>query len=66
MGAFHTSCLVENFANRSRRARAARVLVDTGSEHTWLPESLLRSVGISQEKKDLSFMMANGQLVTDR
>jgi len=38
--------------------------VDTGSEHTWLPAAKLERVGIRREKKDVSFIMANGEIVT--
>ncbi len=40
------------------------MLVDTGSEFTWIPEELLRAAGIRPVKKDLDFMMANGQTIT--
>ena len=64
MGVFHTSCSVENVVDRSQRADFDDVLVDTGSELTWLPESALQSIGIAREKKDVEFVMANGQRVT--
>jgi len=38
--------------------------VDTGSEYTWLPCRTLESIGIQREKKDVTFVMANGQQVT--
>ena len=40
------------------------MLVDTGSEYTWIPEELLTAAGIRPMKKDLEFMMANGQTIT--
>ena len=64
MGTFHIGCLVENQADRSRSARIPRVLVDTGSEHTWLPAPKLEQIGITREKKDIKFVMANGEIVT--
>jgi predicted aspartyl protease len=39
-------------------------LVDSGSEYTWLPTLTLEKIGIQREKKDLSFVMANGKQVT--
>ena len=33
-------------------------------EHTWLPENILDKIGVRREKKDISFMMANGTIVT--
>ncbi|MBI3050780.1 MAG: aspartyl protease family protein [Acidobacteria bacterium] len=42
----------------------SKILVDTGSEYTWLPARLLERLGIAREKKDVRFVMANGQEVT--
>ena len=64
MGTFHTACRVENHVHRSKSVRLAKLLVDTGSEHTWISSSKLESIGVKREKKDLHFVMANGQLVT--
>ena len=49
---------------RARSAVVSNVLVDTGSEYTWIPMRTLEKLGIGREKKDLAFVMANGQLVT--
>jgi len=38
--------------------------VDTGSAYTWAPEPVLEKLGLSREKKDLEFVMANGQRIT--
>jgi predicted aspartyl protease len=64
MGTFYTGCRIENVAERSKGAAIAKVLVDTGSEYTWVPETTLDKLGIEREKKDLEFAMANGQTVT--
>jgi predicted aspartyl protease len=40
------------------------MLVDTGSEHTWVSAALLDRIGVAREKKDVPFVMANGQTVT--
>lgn len=64
MGTFHTECLVCNHVKRERSARIAKLLVDTGSEHTWIAEAVLESLGVRREKKDLAFQMANGQTIT--
>jgi predicted aspartyl protease len=64
MGTFETSCTVRNVVDRSKDATIPRVLVDTGSEYTWLPRAVLESIDIEREKKDLAFVMANGQQVT--
>lgn len=64
MGTFHTACKVENVADRRRGAKIARMLVDTGSEYTWVPEATLARMGVAREKKDVEFVMANGQRIT--
>lgn len=64
MGTFHTNCSVENHVDRSKSARVTKLLVDTGSEHTWIPSATLEKIGVRREKKDLQFVMANGEVVT--
>ena len=64
MGTFHTSCKIENHVDRSKSIRIPKLLVDTGSEHTWIPAAKLEKIGVKREKKDIPFIMANGELVT--
>jgi len=64
MGTFHTAGRIENVTARERGTKIPRMLVDTGSEYTWIPESTLESIGVAREKKDLEFVMANGQRIT--
>lgn len=64
MGTFHVACRIENPQHRGRIATMPKVLVDTGSEFTWAPASLLEKLGIKREKKDAAFLMANGHQVT--
>jgi predicted aspartyl protease len=64
MGTFHVGALIRNHADRKRWARLPKLLVDTGSEHTWLPEALLDKIGVKREKKDVALVMANGTVVT--
>src|SRR5437667_8766453 len=64
MGTFYVGCRIENPVARNRTARLAKVLVDTGSEYTWVPEAALERIGIAREKKDLEFIMANGKRIT--
>jgi len=64
MGTFYTGCRIENVAKRSLGAAIPKLLVDTGSEYTWVPETTLDKLGIKREKKDLEFTMAKGQNVT--
>ena len=64
MGTFSVGCSVENHVHRGKRARVAKMLVDTGSEITWISERTLERIGVRAEKKDMHFVMANGQTVT--
>jgi predicted aspartyl protease len=64
MGTFSVRCKVENVVDRSKSAVLTRMLVDSGSEYTWVPGTTLDRLGISREKKDVAFLMANGQTVT--
>ncbi len=64
MGTFHTDCTIANVVARTKDATIPKMLVDTGSEYTWVPETTLDRLGIKREKKDLEFVMANGQKVT--
>ena len=64
MGTFHVGARVENVVDRSKGASLPKLLVDTGSEYTWVPEPVLEKLGIAREKKDLEFVMANGKKIT--
>jgi predicted aspartyl protease len=64
MGTFHTQCKVENSTDRTRSVVISKILVDTGSEYTWVSERTLERIGIRREKKDVAFVLANGQEVT--
>jgi predicted aspartyl protease len=64
MGTFHISCKVENHIDRGKNTTVKNLLVDTGSGFTWLPASELENIDVAREKKDLPFIMANGQRIT--
>lgn len=64
MGTFYVRCRVENSVDRRKSAVIPRLLVDTGSEYTWVPATVLDKLDIEREKKDLPFVMANGQQIT--
>ena len=64
MGTFYTPCTVQNHLDRKKQYRVPKMLVDTGSEYTWISESVLERIGVVREKKDLAFLMANGQQIT--
>ncbi len=64
MGIFNVAVKVENVVERNQSFTIQKMLVDTGSEYTWVPEPLLEKIGVNREKKDLAFVMANGQQIT--
>ena len=64
MGVFHVDCFVVSPESPTKKVALKRLLVDTGSEFTWLPAERLRAAGITVRKKDVSFRMANGQIIT--
>jgi predicted aspartyl protease len=64
MGTFHTSCRVSHVTERARSVEIEHLLVDTGSEHTWVPAKLLEQIGVAREKKDVAFVLANGTMIT--
>jgi predicted aspartyl protease len=64
IGTFNTDCVVQNHVRRERQAKVAKILVDTGSEHTWISAAVLDRIGVAREKKDVLFVMANGQQIT--
>lgn len=64
MGTFVTKCKIENVVDRNKSAVMQKMPVDTGSEYTWVPATTLEKLGINREKKDLKFVMANGQTIT--
>jgi predicted aspartyl protease len=64
MGIFRTSLTVRHIANRDRMLVVPDVLVDTGSEATWISRRLLESIGIATEVKDRTYTMADGRHIT--
>ena len=64
MGTFRVKTTIEHMTRREKSVELPQVLVDTGSEHTWVPSKLLEKIGVKREKKDLTFQMANGKLIT--
>jgi len=64
MGTFSVPCRVSNIVDRSRTIDLPQILVDTGSEYTWVPEKQLEAIGVAREKKDRQFVMAKGEIIT--
>ena len=64
MGIFYIACTVENHMQPKKSARVTDLLVDTGSEHTWIDEAVLKKIGVTPQKKDIAFVMAYGQTIS--
>jgi len=64
MGTFHIRCKVENIVNRNQSAVVSKMLVDTGSDYSWIPGTTLEKIGVEREKEDVVFVLANGQQIT--
>jgi predicted aspartyl protease len=64
VASFSILCRISNVVDRSRSVEIPQILVDTGSEYIWVTGRLLEEIGIVREKKDLHFVMANGEQVT--
>ncbi len=64
IGTFRIGCRIENIADRAKTAMVEKLLVDTGSDYTWLPAKSLEKIGVKREKKDVTMTTANGQQIT--
>jgi predicted aspartyl protease len=64
VGTFSVPCRVSNIVDRSRSVEIPAMLVDTGSEYSWVSGEILEDIGIEREKKDLHFVMANWEVIT--
>jgi predicted aspartyl protease len=62
MGSFTVGCLIKNHADREKTVRIPRLMVDTGSEATWIPRKFLAEIEVRPEKRS-AFQLANGQYV---
>jgi len=64
MGLFSVEIEIAKPGTKARWKKLGPVMIDSGSELTWLPEQELRDLGIELFRKDQIFVMANGQQVT--
>lgn len=64
MGIFRVNCTAQNIASPSKSAQVKQLMVDTGSEFTWIPREELERIGVTVKKKDVPFVMANGVTIT--
>ena len=51
MGSFRVDVEIENPARPGERRLIRSVLVDTGAELSWVPKSVLESLGVEQNRK---------------
>lgn len=64
MGHFYVDCEIVHIGDAKKTAKVTKLLVDSGSEYTWISEETLKQLGVTVEKKDTAFLMANGQTIT--
>ena len=62
MGIFRTTIEIENPSARGRRQEIRDVMVDTGSEYTWIPRPVLDSLGLVAERV-MRFQTADGRVI---
>ena len=61
MGTFYAACAVSSHSDRERSVEVKKILVDTGSECTWIDGNILRDLGLEPEKKGIAFLTADGR-----
>src|SRR5205807_1249571 len=61
MGVFYIDVEVVNIRRPGSKAAVHKLLVDSGSEYTWIPEAMLKRAKIQIVKKDLLFLIAKGK-----
>lgn len=64
MGAFRVDVEIALPGRHPRWTPVEWVLVDTGAEVSWLPEDILRRLGVAVFKRDDPFLTADGRAVT--
>jgi len=57
-------CVVINVDHPTKKVKVPKLLVDSGSECTWIPQDLLKKLGVKVFKKEEQFLMANGETIT--
>lgn len=62
VGTFRTTILIESVERRGETRAVENALVDTGSEFTWVPRSVLEELGIRPERLQ-RFLVADGRAV---
>jgi predicted aspartyl protease len=62
MGTFTVGCLIKNHVDCEKSVKVPRLMVDTGSDATWIARKLLQQIEIKVQKRRTD-EMANGQCV---
>ena len=64
MGVFYVDFEIVNVRRPKKTAAVPRLLIDSGSEYTWIPAETLKQLGVAVAKKVEPFQMANGMIIT--
>lgn len=62
MGILRTAISIEHPARRGTRVELSDVIIDTGSEYTWVPQPVLESIGLAPERV-VEFVTADGRQI---
>jgi predicted aspartyl protease len=62
MGIVRTTIAIEHPARRGAVVELSDVIVDTGSEYTWVPQPVLESIGLAPERV-VEFVTADGRQI---
>ena len=62
MGIFRTTVAVAHLARPNDQRSLDNVMVDTGSEYTWIPRSVLEDLGVERQRVD-RFETADGRVL---
>ena len=64
VGTFRVNAEIAPLSGSRRFVQVQQLLVDTGSELSWVPAAVLAGIGVKPSKKDVPFLMANGTTIT--
>lgn len=62
MGIFRTTIGIQPLSRGGRPHELHDVIVDTGSEYTWIPSAVLEELGVRRERKQ-RFRLADGSVI---
>lgn len=57
----NVGCSIANHQDRTRSVRVPKVMVDMGSELTWIRQKHLEKIGVEPEEKKLRLITADGR-----